>query len=293
MTYLELAYKVLEETQRLLWVDDIWQIAKEKGYTKTLKESYTKEEDNINALDNILYAEIGKHTLRLLEKKGLYYLVDMENLSAQIETALYGTSILSYREIVAHQKVKRFRPSTRGFSGMFFFSLLIICVPIGLYLSINAPSFFSLLSPTLIIGFSSLLFSFIILVLLYFQFTNVVIRIHSDRINIYRLFYPKNRVVSILISDLISIEASGLDTDNQISSNAKSLTFRYQKSRSTSEENPRQEIITKKIRCHGYINPSGSYDPFSILIRNFESFVTLRAFLKEICAVRKIPYQEK
>ena len=148
--------------------------------------TYTKEEDNINALDNILYAEIGKNTLRLLEKKGLYYLVDMENLSTQIETALHGTSIHSYQEIVAHQKVKRFIPSTRGFSGMFFFCLLIIFFPISLYISIHSQAIFSLLTPTLIIGFSSLLLCFITLVLLYFQFTNCVIHIHSDRINIYR-----------------------------------------------------------------------------------------------------------
>ncbi|MBL4648435.1 MAG: hypothetical protein JKY03_01800 [Aureispira sp.] len=292
MTYLELAYKVLEETQRLLWVDDIWRIAEEKGYTKAVKKMFIKEEDNINALDNILYKEVGNRTLRLLEKKGLYYLVDVENLSKQIETALYGFSIHSYQEIVAHKKVKRFAPSTRGFSGMFFVFLLVIGFPISLYLTAYFQGGFYL-SPTLIIGTGSLLFCFSIVVFLYFQFTNCAIRIHSDRINIYRAFYPKNRVASILINDLMRIEVRGLSTENQTNSNFKSLTFTYQNKLSTSEEGIGQETITKKIRCHGYINPSPSYDPFSILIRNFESFVTLGAFLKEISSVRNIPYQEK
>jgi hypothetical protein len=292
MTYIELAYKVLEETQRLLWVDDIWHIAKEKGYTKLLKKTYPKEEDNINALDNVLYEEVGKETLRLLEKKGLYYLVDVENLSTQIETALYGASINSYQEVVEHKKAKRFSPSTKGFSGMFFFCLLIVGFPVSLYLSISSQHIFHL-SSTLIIGLSSLLFCFVIVVLLYFHFTNCMVHILSDRINIYRFFYPKNRIISIPITDLISIEAAGLGADNQIIGNAKSLTFTYQNKDTSPTEGAKKGIITKKIRCHGYINPSASYDPFSILIRNFESFVTLRAFLKEICAAGNIPYQEK
>lgn len=292
MTYLELAYKVLEETQRLLWVDDIWRIAKEKGYTKTLQKEYTKEEDNINALDNILYEEVGNHTLRLLEKKGLYYLLDTDNLPAQIERALYGNHVGSYQEIVEHKTVKRFAPSTTGFSGMFFVFLLIIGFPISLYLTSSFQGGYYL-SSTLIIGLSSLLFCFALVALLYFRFTNCAIRIHSDRINIYRAFYPRSKVLSIPIQDLVRIEASGLGKEHQINSTFKNLTFTYQNKTSISKANSAQEIITKKIRCHGYINPSTSYDPFSILIRNFESFVTLRAFLKEICSVRNIPYQEK
>lgn len=292
MTYLELAYKVLEETQRLLWVDDIWHIAEEKGYTKTLEKTYPKEEDNVNVLDNVLYAEVGKHTLRLLEKKGLYYLVDFENLSTQIETALYGVSMNTYKEVLKRKKVKRFSPSTRGFSGMIFFFLLAIGFPISLYLTTSFQGGFYL-TPMLIIGTSVLLFCFAGAVLLYLQLTNCDVHIHSDKIAIYRTFYPKNKIASILIKDLTQIEACGLGTESQINSDFKSLTFTYQNSSSTPTAGTKQESITKKIRCHGYINPSTSYDPFSILIRNFESFVTLRAFLKEICTIHEIPYQEK
>jgi hypothetical protein len=284
MTYLELAYKVLEETQRLLWVDDIWHIATKKGYTKALEKTYSNEEDNINALDNVLFHEVGKHSLRLLEEKGLYYLVHFENLATQIETALHGASINSYQEVLDQKKVKRFSPSTRGFEGMVFFFLLAIGFPVSLYLSTLFQGGFYL-GATLIIATSSLMFCFVIIVLLYLQFTNCDVHIHSNRIDIYRTFYPKNKVVSILIKDLVGIEACGLGTEDQINSDFKSLTFTY--------NNTTQEVISKKIRCHGYINPSASYDPFSILIRNFESFVTLRAFLKEICAVCNIPYQEK
>lgn len=291
MTYLELAYKVLEETQGLLWVDDIWRIAKEKGYTNEIPKTYPKEEDNINALDNILYKEVGNHTLRLLEKKGLYYLLDTDNLSAQMETALYGSSISSYQEIVAHKKVKRFTPSTVGFSGMFFVFLLIIGFPISLYFVSHLQGGFYL-SSTLIVGVSSLMLCFAILALFYFRLTNCAIRIHSDRINIYRAFYPRNKIASILIKDLVRIDVSGLGAEHEIASKFKCVTFTYQKQHAKVEASATQEIITKKIRCHGYINPSTSYDPFSILVRNFESFVTLRAFLKEICSARNIPYQE-
>jgi hypothetical protein len=292
MTYLELAYKVLEETQRLLWVDDIWRIAKEKGYTKSVQKIYTKDEDNINALDNILYEEVGNHSLRLLEEKGLYYLLGIENLSAQIETALYGTTISSYQEILDHKKVKRFTPSTRGFSGMFFVFLLIVGFPISLYLSSYFQGGFYL-SPTLIIGLSSLLFCFTVVILFYFRLTNCAIRIHSDRINIYRAFYPRTKIVSIFIKDLVRIEVTGLGREHQDNNNFKNLTFTYRNKLSTSTNGKAQELITKKIRCHGYINPSASYDPFSILVRNFESFVTLRTFLEEISSVYNIPYQEK
>ncbi|CAA6811303.1 MAG: Unknown protein [uncultured Aureispira sp.] len=292
MTYLELAYKVLEETQRLLWVDDIWRIATEKGYTKAVKKAYTKEEDNINVLDAILYEAVGKHRLRLLEKKGLYYLVDATNLPAQIETALYGPSINSYQELVTHKKVKHFLPSTQGFSGMSFLFLLIIGFPISLCLAANFQGGFYL-SASLVIGISSLLLCFAVVLLLYFQFTNCSIRIHSDRINIYRTFYPKNKIVSIPIKNLVRIEVTGLGAENQLNSTFKSLTLTYQNNFSIAGAVTEQEIVTKKIRCHGYINPSTSYDPFAILIRNFESFVTLRKFLKEIAVVYNIPYQEK
>lgn len=292
MTYLELAYKVLEETQRLLWVDDIWHIAKEKGYTKTLQKAYAREEDNINALDNVLYEEVGKHTLRLLEEEGLYYLVNFENLSAQIEQALHGLSLNSYQEVLEQDKVKYFSPSTRGFSGMLFFFLLAIGFPISLYLGTLFQGGFYL-GFILIISTSSLLCCFVLLVFLYLQLTNCDIHIHPDSIHIYRTFYPKNKIVSISIKDLIRVEAFGLGVESQINSDFKSLVFTYQNSGSSAKASKSTEIITKKIRCHGYINPSASYDPFSILIRSFESFVTLRAFLKEICTMHEIPYQEK
>jgi hypothetical protein len=72
----------------------------------------------------------------------------------------------------------------------------------------------------------------------------------------------------------------------QINTNFKSLPFTYQNKLSISVESTAQETSTKKIRCHAQINPSASYDPFSILIRNLESFVTLGAFLKNFSSVR-------
>lgn len=282
MTYLELAYKVLEETQQLLWVDDIWRIAKEKGYTQKLTNKYVEEEDNINALDNVLYQEVGNHTLRLLEKKGLYYLVNFENLTTQVETALFGPSISTFQEVLDHKKVKRFSPSKRGFDGMVLFFLLAIGFPTSLYISTSLQGDFYL-NASLVIGTISLMACFLLIVLAYLQFTNCDIHIHPDKIVLYRTFYPKNKVQSILIKDLEAVEAFGLGTENQINSDFKSLTFTYKEG---------VQSISKKIRCHGYINPSLSYDPFSIVIRNFESFLTLRAFLKEICALNDIPYQE-
>ncbi|WMX13937.1 HTH domain-containing protein [Aureispira sp. CCB-E] len=283
MTYLELAYRVLEETQRLLWVDDIWRIAKEKGYIKELEQHYENEEDNINFLDNVLYKKVGQNKLRLLEEKGLYYLVDVNNLAAQIETALYGSSISSYQEILTHKKVKHFSPSTRGFDGMVLFFLLAVGFPVSLYIS---TSFYdgSYLDPIFIGGTVALMICFAIIVLVYLQLTNCDFYIHPDKIEIYRTFFPKNKVVSILIKDLVKIEAWGLGTESQINSDFKSLVFTYQNNGTT---------YVKKIRCHGYINPSTSYDPFSVVIRNFESFATLRVFLQEICAIQNIPYQEK
>lgn len=282
MTYLELAYQVLEETQQLLWVDDIWRIAKEKGYTKKLTQTYTNEEDNINALDNVLYQEVGNHTLRLLEKKGLYYLVTIDNLAAQVETALFGPSISTYQEVIQYKKVKRFSPSKRGFDGMVLFFLFAIGFPISLYISSTIQGGFYV-NIGLVISTVGLMACFLLMVLLYLQFTNCDISIHSDKIVFSRTFYPKNKILSILIKDLEGIEAFGLGTENQINSDFKSLIFTYKDG---------TQSISKKVRCHGYINPSPSYDPFSIVIRNFESFLTLRAILKEICVLNDIPYQE-
>lgn len=282
MTYLELAYKVLEETQRLLWVDDIWEIAKAKGYTQTLKYTYPKEEDNINQLDAILYQEVGKKNLRLLEEKGLYYLSNFDQLPQLIEAALYGSSILTFQEVQAHHTAKHFSPSTRGFDGMILFFVVAIGFPISLYLSSVIQGSFHL-SYALIFQTMGLTLLFALMVFLHIQMTNCDISIYPDRIDFYRTFFPKYKILSVPIKDLQRIQAFGLGREDQIKSDFKYLIIQYQKG---------EENITKKIRCHGYINPSTTYDPFCVLIRNFQSFITLRAFLKEICLQHNLFYQE-
>lgn len=282
MTYLELAYKVLEETQQLLWVDDVWDIAKEKGYTELLKDPYKKEEANINQLDAIMYHEVGENSLRLIEEKGLYYLTTFEDLPQLVETAFHGPTLRSYQELLTHKSEKHFSPSTRGFDGMVLFFVVAIGFPISLYISTTIQGSFYLGS-TMILGTLILTLCFAAIVLLHLQSTNCDVSIYSDRIDFYRTFYPKNKMLSIPIKDLVSIQAHGLGREDQITSDFKFLILNYKKGK---------QVFTKKIRCHGYINPNPIYDPFSIPIRNFESFTTLRAFLKGICLHHKLPYEE-
>lgn len=282
MTYLELAYKVLEETQQLLWVDDVWDIAKEKGYTQLLKKTYQKEEHNINQLDAIMYREVGNNNLRLIEEKGLYYLTTFKNLPELVETVFHGSTIRNFQELITQKGEKHFSPSTRGFDGMVLFFVVAIGFPISLYISsIIQGSFY--LGYTLVFGTLILTLFSAIIVFLHLQATNCDIRIYPDRIDFHRTFYPKNQMLSIPIQDLISIKAHGLGREDQIKSDFKFLVLNYKKDKQT---------ITKKIRCHGYINPNPIYDPFSIPIRNFESFTTLRVFLKGICLHYKLPYEE-
>ncbi|BDS09383.1 winged helix-turn-helix domain-containing protein [Aureispira anguillae] len=282
MTYLELAYKVLEETQRLLWVDDIWEIAQEKGYTKLLKKTYPREEDNINQLDALMYQEVGRHNLRLIETEGLYYLTTFEQLPQLVENALYGTGISSYQDILDYNKPKHFSPSTRGFDGMVLFFVVAIGFPISLYISTTIQGSFYL-GPQLLLTTAILTLCFAFMVFLYLQLTNCDISIYPDRIDFYRTFYPSHKILSLPIKNLVSIQANGLGQEDQIKSDLKFLLIEYKEGK---------KILQKKIRCHGYINPSPIYDPFCVLIRNFESFITLRAFLKEICQQHNLLYRE-
>lgn len=284
MSPLELAYKVLEEEQQLLWVDDIWRIATQKNYISQLKKIYEETDDNVSALDSILYNKVGQGQLRLLEEKGLYYLTNFEQLPQKIEAALYGSSISTFAEVQQTGKIKHFSPSTRGFDGMVLFFIVAVGFPLSLYLTTIfqgslALSFFSLL---LMLG---LLSFFAFLAYAYLQLTNATLIITSDHLECYYLFYPKKLKFQVEWTKLTKIEACGLGEELQLKSDIKYLVFHYQTETG--------EIKKQLIRCHGYINPSPHYDPFATLIRNYESFVLLRAFLKEIAQEYTIPYEER
>lgn len=283
MTRIELAYKVLEEEQQLLWVDDIWRIAAEKGYTNELEHQYETLEDNVNSLDSTLYERIGQGKLRLLEEKGLYYLTNFEKLPQKMERAQFGPSISSFAEVKKTGKAKHFRPSTRGFDGMVLFFILAVGLPFSLYLTtvLQGTLALSLLSLVLMAG---LLSFFALLAYAYLQMTNATLIIAPDHLECYYLFYPKKLKFKVNWTQVTKIEACGLGEELQLKSDIKYLAFYYKN----------EEGVAKKqlIRCHGYINPSPHYDPFSIVIRNFESFVLLRAFLEEITQVYGITYEE-
>lgn len=284
MTRTELAYKVLEEEQQLLWVDDIWRIAVEKGYAAQLSKQYDELAYNINALDHALYQKVGQGSLRLLEEKGLYYLTSFEQLPLKIEGALHGTSCLHFHEVQATGTPKQFSPSTRGFDGMVLFFILAVGFPLSLYLTtvFQGSLALSLLSILLMVG---LLSFFALLAYAYLQLTNATLIIAPEHLECYYIFYPKKLKFTIDWTQLTKIEACGLGEELQLKSDIKYFVFHYQTKEDVAQ--------TRTIRCHGYINPSPHYDPFSILIRNHESFVLLRAFLKEIAALHNITYEER
>lgn len=283
MTRVELAYKVLEEEQQLLWVDDIWRIAAEKGYTKQLKKQYEEKEHNINALDYALYEKVGQGKLRLLEEKGLYYLTSFKQLPPKIEQALYGPSISSFAEVQQTGKAKHFRPCTRGFDGMVLFFIVAVGLPLSLYLTtlFQGSLAFSLLSVLLMVG---LLSFFAFLAYAYLQLTNATLIIAPTYLACSYLFPPKKLKFKVDLAQLTKIEACGLGEELQLKSDIKYLVFHYQTKEGTAQKH--------LVRCHGYINPSPHYDPFSILVRNYESFVLVRKFLQEIAQVYAIPYEE-
>ncbi|MGH1334648.1 MAG: hypothetical protein ACRBFS_00865 [Aureispira sp.] len=284
MTRIELAYKVLEEEKQLLWVDDIWRLATEKGYVNQLPQQYDELEHNINALDDALYQKVGQGRLRLLEEKGQYYLTNFKQLPLKIESALHGPSCIHFKEVQETGTAKHFKPSTRGFDGMVLFFILAIGLPLSLYLTtiFQGSLALSLLSMLLMAG---LLSFFALLAYAYLQLTNATLIIAPEHLECYYLFYPKKLQFKVNWTQLTKIEACGLGEELQLKSDVKYLVFHYQ-----TEEG---EARTRTIRCHGYINPSPHYDPFSILIRNYESFVLLRAFLKEIAELYAITYEER
>jgi hypothetical protein len=284
MTTIKMAYRVLEEEQRLLWADDIWNIASEKGYTKELSRKYEQLEHNINALDNTLFDQVGKGQLRLLEKEGLYYLTSFEQLPSKIEDALHGPTMRSFAEVVKRNRPKHFRPCTRGFDGMVLFFILAVGLPLSLYLTtlIQGNLAFSLLSLFWMLG---LLSGFGLLAYAYLQWSNAAITISPKQLECYYAFYPKRLKFQLAWSQLSKIEARGLGEELQLKSDIKYLIFYY----SNEKGQPQQRLV----RCHGYINPSPHYDPFSVQVRNYESFVLLRQFLKEVAALYDIPYEEK
>ncbi len=284
MTGVEMAYRVLEEEQRLLWVDDIWRLAQEKGYTEQLSKVYSTTEHNINALDSALYDKVGQSKLRLLEEKGLYYLFDCPDLSKKIEQALYGATIWNFATVQKRGKPKHFTPSTRGFDGMVLFFMLAVGLPLSLYLTtlLQGNLALSLLSLLLVL---SLLLFFALLAYGYLQLTNAAITIAPDYLECHFIFYPKRLKFRLNWTQLTKIEARGLGEELQLKSDVKCLTFHYQDSKGQAQQ--------RTIRCHGYINPSPHYDPFSILIRNYESFVLLRRFFREIAQTYDIVYEEK
>lgn len=283
MTYLELAIKVLKETQKLLWVDDIWATAKEKGYYQNLDLIYDEEEDNIKALDHALYVNVNQNnSLGLLKEKGLYYLTSFEQLPMLIEEALDGPSIRTFQEIVDKNQPKKFSPSKRGYDGMVLFFVAPVGFPISLYITSSIqgsfyPTFWFVSTTALLTILSAPL------VLLYLQMTNCDVTIHPDRIDFTRMFPPYSPIISIPINTITAFHAHGLGSEEQISSDFKYLEITYKKD---------NKLTTKRLRCHGYINPHPIYNPHDIRIRNHESFVMLRAFLKEISSTHQLDYRE-
>jgi hypothetical protein len=284
MNYLELAVQVLEEEQQLLWVDDIWLIAKEKGYDKKLEKIYTDQQDNVNALDVALYKSLdgGDKTFGLIPERGLYYLNSFKNLSQLAENALEPSTIKSYQEVVDNQKVKGFTPTWKGLDGMILFFVIPIGIPISIYATATALGSYS---PTiaLFLGSIGLIILSAFPVLLYIQFTNCSVHIYSNRIEFVRMLRPNNLIEAIAFSDILSVKAKGLGREEQISSDFKSIEIRYKKA---------EQEHTKRFRCHAYINPNPIFNPYRKRLLNHQSFVALRGFLKEIAAVHQIDYSE-
>ncbi len=283
MTYLELAKKVLEETQQLMWVDDIWKLAKEKGYSGDLEKTYDSEQDNINALDSALYRSVGTDSLGLLKSEGLYYLTTFDNLSQLVADALDGSSIKSYQEVLDNQSVKTFSPTKRGFDGMLLFFVVPIGLPLSFYITGTGILGTYMPSMELFAGTFSLTCCFALLVFLYIQLTNCNVNIHPDKIEFARIFRPHSLIGTIPIKDIVEINVKGLGREEQISSDFKYIKIKFKKN---------NKEATQLFRCHAYINPNPNYDPSRIQLKHHENFANLRAFLKEICVHQGANYSE-
>jgi len=284
MTHLELAKQVLEEEQQFLWVDDIWLIAKEKGYDKKLENIYPDEQDNVNALDVALYESLDQEdkVFGLIAERGLYYLNSFKNLSQLAENALEPSTIKSYKEVLDKQKVKGFTPTWKGLDGMILFFVIPIGIPISLYATATALGSYS---PTkwLFLGTIVLTILSAFPVLLYIQLTNCSVHIYADRIEFIRILRPNNLIEAIDLLDITAIKAKGLGREEQISSDFKFIEISYKKG---------GKERTKRFRCHAYINPNPVFNPYRKRVLNHQSFVALRGFLKEIAAVHQIDYSE-
>ncbi len=283
MSYLELAIKILEEEQQLLRVEDIFDIAILKGYLKLSDFDVNDENDVLNLIEDDLIDSISEdNNLRILKDLSFFYLTSFENLPHLVENILDGPSVMSFKEIVESGSEKKFQPSKRGFDGMVLFYAIACGLPVGMYIvSKIMDSYFPLL--LFMSGVFCVVMCFVFIVLLYLQLTNCSLVIRPDIIEFRRIFPPKLLICRIEIKDILQIEAKGLGKEEQISSDFKYLKITFM-------DNGKENI--KKIRCHAYVNPDERYTPYRYLIRNHESFVTLRAFLKEICMLHKIDYSE-
>jgi hypothetical protein len=283
MSYLELAIKILEEEQQLLRVEDIYDIAILKGYLKLSDFDVNDENDVLNLIEDDLIDSISEdNNLRMLKDLYFFYLTSFENLPHLVENLLDGPSVNSYKEIVESGSEKIFQPSKRGFDGMILFYAIACGLPVGIYIiSRVMDSYFPLL--LFMSGIFAVVMCFVIFVLIYLQLTNCSLVIRPETIEFRRIFHPKFLICKIAIKDILQIEAKGLGKEEQISSDFKYLKIKFR-------DNGNERI--KKFRCHAYTNPDEYYNPYHYLIRNHESFVTIRAFLKEISNCNDIEYIE-
>ncbi len=283
MPYLELAIKILEEKQQLMTVEEIWYSVKEKGYDKSLENKTSDDDYFINELESCLIKSLSEgNKVRILKSEKLYYLTTFENLSQLIEIKLDGPFINTFQEVSESGNVKNFHPCMRGYDGMVLFFSIPVGFPIGFYLSSKIlDSYFPISS--LMLGTILITICFSLLALVYIYFTNCRISVHPDKIEFHRIFSTKILICSIPIKDILSIQAKGLGPEQQIKSDFKFIRIKYT-----------QEGLetTKTFRCHGYINPDTIFNPYRYLIRNHESFVSVRSFLKEICLVQNSEYSE-
>ena len=165
---------------------------------------------------------------------------------------------------------------------MVLFYSIPVGFPVGFYVTSKIlDSYFPISS--LILGTLLITFCFALLVLLYIHLTNCSISIHPDKIEFHRIFPPKKLITTIPIKEILSIQVKGLGREQQISSDFKFIKINY----------TQEGLETTRIfRCHGYVNPDPIFNPYRFLIRNHESFVQVRSFLKEICALQKTAYSE-